>query len=130
MALFDQTIMDKAGKSNWLVGADFENGQTLKIKSVETVKSDFGASADSSIVEREILKEGEVFRYTFEDASGEEKVHDSHSMPFFIAMQGAEFNFGDWLLIKRTGKLRDTRYTADKVEAPVSHAKDDITPAF
>ncbi len=24
--------------------------------------------------------------------------------------------YGDWLLIKRTGKLRDTRYTAEKLD--------------
>lgn len=116
MALFPNDVMDKAGKSDWLVGADFEGaGQVLKIKSIEKVKSDYGAAAGSSIVEREILEEGQVFRYSFEDAEGNEKTHDSHSMPFMIALQNAEFNFGDWLLIKRTGKLKDTRYTAEQV---------------
>ena len=119
MSLFDKETMEKAGKSNWLVGADFEGaGQVLKIKKVEKAKSMYGAGADSAMVEREILAEGEVFRYTFEDKEGNEKSHDSHSMPFMIALQNAEFNFGDWLLIKRTGKLRDTRYTAEQIETP------------
>lgn len=118
MALFDKDTMDKAGKSNWLAGEDFENGLTLQIKSVEKVKSQYGAKADSGMVEREILQEGETFRYTFVDGEGSEKQFDSTSMPFMIGMNSAEFNFGDWLLIKRTGKLRDTRYTAEKVDAP------------
>lgn len=127
MALFDGDTMSKVGKSDWYTGADFEgNGLTLQIKKVEKVKSQFGATADSGMVEREILEEGYTFRYTFADSSGEEKNFDSHSMPFLIAMNGAEFNFGDWLQIKRTGKLRDTRYTAEKVDAPkVSPAKNE-----
>lgn len=119
MALFDKDTLEKAGKSDWYTGADFEgNGLTLQIKKVEKVKSQYGAKADSSMVEREILQEGETFRYTFADATGAEKNFDSDSMPFMIGMNGAEFNFGDWLHIQRTGKLRDTRYTAEKVDAP------------
>lgn len=118
MALFDNETMSKAGKSDWYTGADFEAGLTLQIKKVEKVKSQFGAAADNGLVEREILEEGETFRYTFADAKGEEKNFDSHSFPFFIAMQGAEFNLDDWLHITRTGKLRATRFTAEKVDAP------------
>ena len=131
MALFDELTMEKAGKNEWYTGEDFSgDGLTLQIKSVEKVKSQYGAKADNGLVERTILEEGELYRYTFADANGEEKNFDSHSMPFFIAMQGAESNLGDWLLIKRTGKLRETRYTAEEVEAPVSHAKptEDIKP--
>lgn len=124
MALFDPETMEKAGKSDWYTGADFEgDGLTLQIKKVEKVKSQYGATADSGMVERDILEEGEIFRYTFADSEGAEKNFDSHSMPFMIAMQGAEFNLDDWLLIKRTGKLRDTRYTAEKVEAPSAEIK-------
>lgn len=131
MALFDETTMQKVGKSDWYTGADFEgDGLVLQIKAVEKVKSQFGAAADNAMVEREILEEGEVFRYTFADATGEEKNFDSHSMPFMIGMQNAEFNIGDWLHIKRTGKLRDTRYVVEKAtapEAPVSPAKPEST---
>lgn len=126
MALFDESVMDKAGKNDWYTGADFDgNGQVVQVKAVTKKKSQFGAAADSSIVEKEILEEGEVFQYTFADHDGVEKNFDSHSMPFFIAMTQAEFNFGDWLHIKRTGKLRDTRFTAEKVEGPVSQEKSD-----
>lgn len=119
MALFDKDIMDKVGKSDWYTGADFEgDGLILQIKKVDKVKSQFGATADNGMVERDILEEGETFRYTFADSKGEEKNFDSHSMPFMIGMQNAEFNLEDWLHIKRTGKLRDTRYTVDKVDAP------------
>lgn len=116
MALFDEETMERAGKSDWYTGADFEgDGLTVQIKKVEKVKSQYGATSDNGMVERGILKEGETFRYTFADKDGTEKNLDSHSMPFMIAMQGAEFNIEDWLHIKRTGKLRDTRYTAEKV---------------
>lgn len=129
MAIFDSETMEKAGKTDWYTGADFEGeGLTLQIKGVEKVKSQYGASADNGMVEREILEEGQTFRYTFADSEGNEKNFDSHSMPFMIAMQSAEFNIGDWLRIKRTGKLRDTRYTAEKVDAPISPAKSDVDP--
>lgn len=125
MALFDKEVMEKVGKSDWITGADFDgSGMNVKIKSVEKVKSQYGAGADNGMVEREILAEGETFRYTFEMVDGTVKSFDSHSMPFLIAMQSAEFNFGDWLLIKRTGKLRDTRYTAEITETPVSQDKE------
>ena len=131
MALFDESTMEKAGKNEWYTGEDCSgDGLTLQIKNVEKVSSQYGAKADNGLVEREILEEGQIYRYTFADAEGKEKNFDSHSMPFFIAMQGAEFNFGDWLLIKRTGKLRDTRYTADKVDAPVSQANPSLSDAI
>lgn len=124
--IFDKDIMEKVGKSDWLVGADFEGeGQVLQIKAVGKVKSQYGAAADSSMVEKGILEEGEIFRYTFVDSKGVEKNFDSHSMPFMIAMTQAEFNFDDWLHIKRTGKLRDTRFTAEKVE----FSEEDNTPS-
>ncbi len=127
MALFDKDTMDKAGKSDWYTGADFEGaGLTLQIKKVEKVKSQYGATTNDGLVEKGILEEGETFRYTFADASGAEKNMDTHSFPFMIAMQGAEFNFGDWLHITRTGKLRDTRYTAEKVEAPDGIPAEDV----
>jgi hypothetical protein len=119
MPIFDKDTMEKAGRSDWLAGEDFEGeGLVLQVKSVEKVKSQYGAKADSGMVEREILQEGETFRYTFADKNGTEKQFDSTSMPFMIGLNNAEFNFGDWVHIKRTGKLRDTRYTAEKVDAP------------
>ena len=87
-----------------------------KIKGVEKIKSQYGASAESSLVEREILEEGETFRYTFSDKDGNEKTHDSSSMPLFIGMQNAEFNIGDTLHIRREGKGDKTRYFVEKTE--------------
>lgn len=119
MSIFDPKDMEKVGSNSYLSGSDFEgDGQTLQIKSVEKIKSQFGAGADNSMVEREILEEGQTMRYAFVDKDGNEKNFDSHSMPFMIGLNNADFNFGDWLHIQRTGKLRDTRYTAEKVDAP------------
>lgn len=124
MAIFDSADMEKVGKSDWLTGSDFEGeGQVLKIVSVEKVKSQYGAAADNGMVEKEILEEGQTFRYSFEDSEGATRTFDSHSMPFMIGLNNAEFNFGDWLHIQRTGKLRDTRYMAEKVDEPISPEK-------
>lgn len=126
MAIFDDKTIEKMGTNTWLSGADFKgDGLVLKVKSMEKVKSQYGAKADNGMVEREILEEGELFRYVFEDESGAERTFDSHSFPFAIALQNAEFNFGDWLHISRTGELKNTRYTAEKVDGPVSQEKSD-----
>jgi len=97
---------------------EFENGLTLQFKAVEKVRGKFGASEESSIVEKGILEEGEQFLYTFQDADGFTRKHYSTSFPLVIAMQQAEINFDDWILIKRTGKAAETRYTVEKVDAP------------
>lgn len=99
---------------------EFEAGLTLQLVSVEKVKSQFGAAEDSSIVEREILEEGEQFVYTFKDLEGLTRKHYSTSFPLCIAMQKAELNYGDWVLIKREGKSKDTKYTVEKVKGKVA----------
>lgn len=95
--------------------AEFEAGLTLEFVGVEKVKSMFGATEDSSIVERGILEEGEQFVYTFKDGEGDVRKLYSASFPFLISMNQAELNEGDKILITRTGKLKDTKYTVEKV---------------
>lgn len=121
MAIFDQETMEKANSIGgaWIKAPEFDgDGLILQIKSVEKIKSQYGAKAEESIVEREILEEGEAFRFIFEDNTSTQRKHDSTSFPLFIAMQSSEFNVGDWLHIKREGKTDKTRYTAEKVDAP------------
>lgn len=111
----------QAGSGKWIKASDFaDKGLTLQVVSTEKVKGQYGASAESALVEREILEEGESFRYNFKDTEGKERSHDSTSFPLFIALQNAEINFGDWLHIKREGKGDKTRYTAEVVDAPAS----------
>lgn len=98
--------------------AEFSDGLTLQFVSVEKTKSQYGAAEDAAIVERGILEEGEQFLYTFKDAQGDTRKHYSTSFPLFIAMQHAEIEENGWLLIKRTGTAKDTKYTVEKVEAP------------
>lgn len=95
--------------------AEFENGLTLEFVGVEKVKSQYGAAEDSSIVERGILEEGEQFVYTFKDSDGDTRKLYSTSFPFLIAMNQAELNIGDTVLITRKGKLKETKYTVEKV---------------
>lgn len=126
MAIFDQDTMDAADKMNKakLKAAEFEGkGLTLKIKSSEKVKSQYGAEADASIVEKGILEEGEQFRFVFEDAEGDSRFFYTTSMPFFIGMQQAELNFDDWLHIRREGVKEKTRYYVEVVNAHAVSAK-------
>lgn len=127
MPIFDKTIMDKAnaGSGAWIKAPEFDGkGLVLQIKGTEKVKSNYGASAESGLVEREILEEGEAFRYTFQDKDGQERKHDSTSFPMFIGMQNAEINFGDWLHIHREGKGDKTRYIVEQV------SQEEDEPAF
>jgi len=110
---------------------EFEGkGLTVQFQSVEKIKSQYGAEADASIVEKGILEEGEQFLFKFKDAEGADRKHYSTSMPFFIAMQQTEINEGDWLHIRREGQKDKTRYYVEIVDAPkVSkvHTPDDLT---
>lgn len=128
MSIFPPDILEKLknGSSDWLSGEDFGgDGITLQIVSVEPVTNRFGVEEDHYYVQNDILKIGETFCYTFKDLEGNERKFSTHSRPFEIALTSAEVETGNWLHIIRTGKLKDTRYTAEKVEAPVSHAKND-----
>lgn len=95
--------------------AEFEAGLTLEFVGVEKIKSQYGAAEDSSIVERGILEESEQFVYTFKDMDGDVRKLYSTSFPFLIAMNQAELNVGDQILITRKGKLKDTKYTVEKI---------------
>jgi len=114
--IFDKEISKKLMTNQYLKGTDFENeGITLTFKGVEKVKARFGASEDSKLVEKGILEEGEAFKYSFEDADGNERIFESHSMPFAVAMNTAEVNEGDKVHISRTGKTTETRYAVELV---------------
>lgn len=102
--------------NSYLRGTDFDNeGIVLTFKGVEKIKGRFGAPEDSKLVEKGILEEGEAFKYSFEDSEGNERIFESHSMPFAIAMNTAEVNPGDVLTISRTGKTTETRYSVKTV---------------
>lgn len=132
MDIFPPDVQEASEKlaSNWLKASEFEAGLTLQLtKPLEKVKSNFGATLTDYLVENNILEEGESFRYTFVDAEGVEKKIDSASSTFFIAFkQCEEAGVGDWFLITRTGAGKNTRYTVERVEVPVSRAKGEIAP--
>lgn len=112
---------------DWLKGQDFDGaGLVLKVaKPMEKIKSQYGAEEKDWLVTSEILAVGESFRYTFEDAEGKERKIDSSSTPFFIGFkQCEELGVGDWVSIVRSGKTDKTRYTVEKVDAPVLQRKD------
>ena len=115
-SIFPPEVSDALNKMDKekIRAVEFEKGLTMEFVSVEKVKSQYGAAEDSSIVERGILEEGEQFVYTFKDIDGDTRKLYSASFPFLIAMNQAELNTGDQVLITRTGKLKDTKYTVEK----------------
>lgn len=132
--IFDAKITEAAKKMNktYIKADEFQgDGLVLQITGTEKIKSQYGASAENSLVEREILEEGETFRYSFKDAEGTVRKHDSTSMPLFISMSQLEINFGDWIHIKREGKGDKTRYSIEAVDAPVSqrNSESEIDPS-
>lgn len=121
MSIFGKDVDEAADKLNkaTIKAAEFEKkGLTLQFKSVERVKSQYGAEEDATIVERGILEEGEQFVFKFVDEEGIERKHYSKSMPFFIGMHQVEMNENDWLHIRREGVKDKTRYYVEIVEAP------------
>lgn len=127
MSIFGKDIDTKVAnmENQWIKAEEFEKAPVLKFKTVEKIKSMYGAKEKDSIVEKNILEEGESFRYEFEDDKGNTRTHDSTSFPLFIGMQQAELNEGDWVKITREGIKSKTRYYVEVVETPkVSHAKD------
>lgn len=138
---FPEDVREAADKlgGDWLKGADFENSPVLQlVKPMERVKSNnptYGAAEDDFLVKGEVLEVGETFRYTFKTPGGEEKLFDSKSAPFFLGFkQCDDLGVGDWIKITRTGKTDKTRYTVEKVEAPVlpsnteNRSTEDINP--
>lgn len=115
MSIFDESVTNalKAMDKEIIKASEFETGLVLQFIKVEKVKGKFGATEDSSIVERGILEEGEQFVYHFKDSEGDLRKLYSTSFPFLIEMNKAELNEGDWVKITRTGKLKDTKYTVE-----------------
>lgn len=119
-------IMDKSK----IRAKEFEGkGLTLQFVGVEKIKSQYGAEADSTIVEKNILEEGEQFLFTFKDSEGLTRKHYSTSMPFFIGMrkdresEPLEIAEGDWLVIRREGVKDKTRYYVEKTEVSQRKSK-------
>lgn len=119
---FPEDVMEASEKigGGWLKGSDFDGeGQELQLaKPLEKVAPSnpkYGADKDNFLVKNELLEVGQTFRYSFKSKDGLEKQFDSTSTPFFVAFKQCEgLAIGDWVIIKRTGKTTETRYTVEK----------------
>lgn len=115
--------------SDWIKGEEFDGeGLTLQVvQQLEKVRSNnpkYGAQETDFLVKNDILEVGESFRFVFKTADGTERKFDTKSSPFFIAFKQCEdLGVDDWVKITRTGKTTETRYIAEKVDAPVSQEK-------
>lgn len=127
MSVFGKDIDEKVATmvNEWIKAEEFEKSPVLQFKSVEKIKSQYGAKEKDSIVLKKILEEGETFRYLFEDADGNTRKHDSTSFPLFIGVQEAEINEGDWLKITREGVKDKTRYYVEITPQPAPSPKAD-----
>lgn len=124
MSVFSNEVAEALSKTGgkFIKAAEFEKGLTLQIVKVEKIKAmnqKYGAEEKDYLVKEEILGVGETFKYVFKDAEGNEREHDSASAPMCIGFQQAQVEPGDWVKITRTGKTDETRYSIEKVEAPV-----------
>lgn len=126
--IFPSDVREASDKieGEWIQAKEFEGkGLTLQVeKPLEKMKSPnpkYGAKPENYLVKNNILEAGETFRYTFKSVGGNERKIDTNSSPFFIAFkQCEELGIGDWVEIVRTGETTETRYTVEKVEAPVA----------
>lgn len=112
---------DKLG-GEWIKASEFTgNGLVLQIaKSMEKVSSKYGALETDYLVKNEILEKGQTFRYSFNTSEGAERKIDSKSTPLFIGFkQVEELGVGDWVKVIRTGEREETRFTVEKVDAPL-----------
>lgn len=134
MAFFDDEVMEAAEKlgGDWVKAEEFDGDglilQAVKVERMKATNPKYGAQEADAIVKREILAEGETFKYYFKTTSGDDRKLDSKSFPLFIAFKEAETEPGDWVKIQRTGKASETRYTVTKVEKPVEPAQQEINP--
>lgn len=122
MSVFPKEVDEAADKMGgmWIKATEFEGeGLKLRCKGVEKVVANnpkYGATKEESLVRKEILAEGETFRYLFTDESGEDRQIDSKSMPMFIGFKQVDIEEGDWVNVVRTGKLDETRYVVTPIE--------------
>lgn len=81
----------------------------------------YGADEKDFLLKNHILQLGQTFRYTFNTPDGRERKIDSKSSPLFLGFKMVEeLGVGDWVHVKRTGKVSNTRYFIEKVEAPTN----------
>jgi hypothetical protein len=132
MDIFPQDIKDASDKigSDWIKGSEYDgDGLVLQfakpIEKITPTNPKYGAEETDFLVKNEILEVGQTLRYVFTTADGTERKFDSASTPFFIGIKQCEdLGVGDWVHIVRTGKTDKTRYTATKVDKPLSPLKD------
>ena len=126
--LFDQyqTTSDEEIPHRFLRGKEFEGeGQILEVVGVEIIKgSKYSATRKEDwLCQKEILQEGETFVYSFIQ-DGEEKIFESKSATFFIAMRQANPKPKDIIKITRTGEKFETRYEVTKLDNNTSTSKE------
>lgn len=76
----------------------------------------FGANEKDALWQQDILKDGELFRYTFKTKEGQERLIESKSLALFLGFSAADPQEGDTVKIHKEGKMEDTRYYVEILE--------------
>lgn len=91
----------------------------LQILSVEIVTARdprFGANEKDGLLKKDILQEGETFKYSFLTEEGQEKIYETKSTAFYVGIREANLQGGEWVKISRKGKMEETRYKFEVVK--------------
>ena len=119
MSIYGSKVDEKDTGSKFLSLEDEILKEKLQLMTAEIVKANnpkFGANEKDSLLKKGILKEGETFRYTFNNAKGEEKFYETKSTAFYVGVRQANLQGGEWVKASRTGKMEETRYTFEIVK--------------
>lgn len=103
---------DEEKPKKYLSGTDFEgDGLKLEVVVMEKIKANegYGANEADYLFKQGLLGKGETFRYTFL-LDGEEKFYDTKSAVFFISMKNLDPSPKTKIIIKRSGKGKETKY--------------------
>lgn len=114
--LEDRNLIDTTS-TRWLRQADVLNS-IWRLKSVNVIipsSPRFGAMRNDRLFQRGILKEGETIEYTLINDRSEEKVFESKSITFYIAIRRANLTESDRFEVIKEGAASATRYHVKKI---------------
>jgi hypothetical protein len=124
MTIFSQELEERnltdATATRWLRQADVLN-VAWKLKSVKIIipsSPRYGATRNDRLFQRGILKENETIEYTFLNEKGDEKIFETKSITFYIAIRRANLTEDETFKVIKEGNGTSTRYYVNKITTP------------
>ena len=109
--------MTDAASTRWLRQADVLNA-VWRLKSVKIIipsSPRYGANRNDRLFQRGILKEGETIEYTFLNEREDEKVFETKSITFYVAIRRANLTEDETFKVIKEGNGTTTRYYVNKI---------------